>query len=241
MARKKPVYKDDYDEFEDEKEYEDDYDDYDGGYEEENYRNPLKPMVIVLVILLLLFAAIIGLLYIRLQASEKQVTELSTTLSVAQTELNRMQAEAASATPAPVNTPTPAPTQEPTPTPTPESTPEPTQEPTPTPAPDLKDTITDEVLAGVFRPKDENWFEAPRNAWVSSEYMLSVHWGPGMEWLENMVLYRNNPVEILAEQNNWYLLRTPEGKYGWASKGLLTETVPAGVATPTPQTDADPI
>jgi len=237
MARKKPVYQDDYDDYEDE-EYEDDYDD---GYEE-NYRNPLKPIVIVLAILLLVCAAIIALLYIRLQSAEKQVAELSTTLSAAQTELNRVQAEAASATPAPVSTPVPAATPTPTPEVTPTPEPMPTPEPTATPEPPLKDAVTDEILAGVFRPKDENWFEAPRDAWVSSEYMLSVHWGPGMEWLENMVLYRNNQVEILAEQNHWYLLRTPEGKYGWATKTLLTETAPAGAATPTPApADADPI
>ena len=44
-----------------------DYPEYEDESPEETYRDPLKPFLIALVVLLLLFAAIIVLLYMRLQ------------------------------------------------------------------------------------------------------------------------------------------------------------------------------
>ena len=43
------------------------YPEYEDESPEETYRDPLKPFLIALVVLLLLFAAIIVLLYMRLQ------------------------------------------------------------------------------------------------------------------------------------------------------------------------------
>ena len=218
MARKKRDYEEEYEEeYEDEEYEDDDYedDDYD---DEPRRRNPLTPFFVAVLILLILAAAIIALLYMRLQASDDRVTELSAALSTTQTELNRVKAEAASATPAPETTPEPEAT--------PEVTPEPTPEPTATPSPLLKDAITDEMLNGVYRPADGDWFEEAKEGYVTSEYMLAVHWGPGMEWLENMVLYRDNKVELLAMRNIWYLLRTEDGRYGWATSALLKEGTP---------------
>ena len=225
----------------DEDDYDDDYDDDDYYDDEEDYRNPLKPVVIVMAILILLLAAIGALLYMRLQSAEKQNTELSASLSTTQTELNRVKAEAAAQTaqtPAvvdlqPVETAAPEATPEPEPTATPEPTPEPT--PVPTPVPSAPKDTTDEMLAGAVRPVDASWYPSVRTAKVNAEYMLSVHWGPGMEYFENMVLYNNNEVETLAQQNGWTLLRTKEGKYGWALSGFLTETQTVAA------TDAPPI
>ena len=132
---------------------------------------------------------------------------------------------------------TPAP--EPTPTPTPQPTPEPTPEPTPTPAPLLRDTITAEMLGYVYRPADEFWYDEAKTAAVIP-YMLAVHYGPGMDWGENMALNMGDTVEILAKQNGWVLLRTADGRYGWAAGELLRETADAPAATATPAAPVNP-
>ena len=148
-------------------------------------------------------------------------------------------------------TPIPAPTMEPTPVP--ESTPAPTEvpaellatpEPTPVPTPEpsalLKDTITDEMLAGAKRPEEGNWLDHPRTEYVAAEYMLAMRWGPSMAYLENGALYRDEAVEVLAEENGWSLIRAQNGFYRWVVSGLLTENVPAGAATPTPEPTVAP-
>ena len=87
----------------------------------ETYRNPLKPFLIALVVLLLLFAAIIVLLFMRLQTANTRADTLSQELTAVQVQLDDLRAQQAA------ETPTPTPTEAPTPTP------EPTPEPTPTP------------------------------------------------------------------------------------------------------------
>ena len=191
-----------------------DYPEYEDESPEETYRDPLKPFLIALVVLLLLFAAIIVLLYMRLQTANTRAE-----------------------TPTP--TPTEAPTPTPEPTPEPTATPEPTPEPTPTPAPLLRDTITAEMLGYVYRPADEFWYDEAKTAAVIP-YMLAVHYGPGMDWGENMALNMGDTVEILAKQNGWVLLRTADGRYGWAAGELLRETTDAPAATATPAAPVNP-
>ena len=206
----------------------------------ETYRNPLKPFLIALVVLLLLFAAIIVLLYMRLQTATTRAETLSQELTAVQMQLDDLRAQQAAPTdaptPEPVETPTPTPTPEPTPEPT--ATPEPTPEPTPTPKPLLRDTVTDEMLGYVYRPADEFWYDEAKNAAVIP-FMLAVHYGPGMDWGENMALNMNDTVELLAKQNGWLLLRTADGRYGWAASELLRETADAAAATATPAASAD--
>ena len=127
----------------------------------------------------------------------------------------------------------------PEPTPVPTATPEPTPEPTPTPAPLLRDTITAEMLGYVYRPADEFWYDEAKTAAVIP-YMLAVHYGPGMDWGENMALNMGDTVEILAKQNGWVLLRTADGRYGWAAGELLRETADAPAATATPAAPVNP-
>lgn len=188
-----------------------DYPEYEDESPEETYRDPLKPFLIALVVLLLLFAAIIVLLYMRLQTANTRAETLSQELTAAQVQLDDLRAQQAAETPTPAPTEAPTPTPEPTPEPT--ATPEPTPEPTPTPAPLLRDTITAEMLGYVYRPADEFWYDEAKTAAVIP-YMLAVHYGPGMDWGENMALNMGDTVEILAKQNGWVLLRTADGRYG---------------------------
>ena len=201
-----------------------DYPEYEDESTEETYRDPLKPFLIALVVLLLLFAAIIVLLYMRLQTANTRAETLSQELTAVQVQLDDLRAQRAAETPTP--TPTEAPTPTPEPTPEPTATPEPTPEPTPTPAPLLRDTITAEMLGYVYRPADEFWYDEAKTAAVIP-YMLAVHYGPGMDWGENMALNMGDTVEILAKQNGWVLLRTADGRYGWAAGELLRETTDA--------------
>ena len=151
-----------------------DYPEYEDESPEETYRDPLKPFLIALVVLLLLFAAIIVLLYMRLQTANTRAETLSQELTAVQVQLDDLRAQRAAETPTP--TPTEAPTPTPEPTPEPTATPEPTPEPTPTPAPLLRDTITAEMLGYVYRPADEFWYDEAKTAAVIP-YMLAVHYG----------------------------------------------------------------
>ena len=214
-----------------------DYREYEDESPEETYRDPLKPFLIALVVLLLLFAAIIVLLYMRLQTANTRAETLSQELAAVQVQLDDLRAQRAAETPTP--TPTEAPTPTPEPTPEPTATPEPTPEPTPTPAPLLRDTITAEMLGYVYRPADEFWYDEAKTATVIP-YMLAVHYGPGMDWGENMALNMGDTVEILAKQNGWVLLRTADGRYGWAAGELLRETADAPAATATPAAPVNP-
>ena len=235
MARDDRSYDDEY---EDDEEYEDEYEDDEYEEEDEDYprRNPLKPFVIALIILMLLMAVIIGLLFMRLQTANDRVTELNNSLTATRTELNNLLLEKTSATPVPTPSPepTPEPTATPEPTPEPTATPEPTPEPTPTPEPLLKNTVTDEDLAGVIRPADDKWFDHAKKGYVDAAYMLALHWGPNMAWNENMALLRDTPVEMLASQNGWTLVRTAEGKYGWGAGNLFREAPADEAATAAP-------
>ena len=213
------------------------YPEYEDESPEETYRDPLKPFLIALVVLLLLFAAIIVLLYMRLQTANTRADTLSQELTAVQVQLDDLRAQRAAETPTP--TPTEAPTPTPEPTPEPTATPEPTPEPTPTPAPLLRDTITAEMLGYVYRPADEFWYDEAKTAAVIP-YMLAVHYGPGMDWGENMALNMGDTVEILAKQNGWVLLRTADGRYGWAAGELLRETTDAPAATATPAAPVNP-
>ena len=183
-----------------------DYPEYEDESPEETYRDPLKPFLIALVVLLLLFAAIIVLLYMRLQTANTRAETLSQELTAVQVQLDDLRAQRAAETPTP--TPTEAPTPTPEPTPEPTATPEPTPEPTPTPAPLLRDTITAEMLGYVYRPADEFWYDEAKTAAVIP-YMLAVHYGPGMDWGENMALNMGDTVEILAKQNGCVKRPTP--------------------------------
>ena len=204
---------------------------------QERYRDPLKPFLIALIVLLLLFAVIIVLLFMRLQSANSRAETLSQELAVVQTQLDDLRSQP---TPEPTSAPTPTPELTPTPEPTPEptATPEPTPEPTPTPAPLLRDTITEEMLGYVYRPADEFWLDEAKSATVIP-YMLAVHYGPGMDWGENMALNMGDTVELLARQNGWVLLRTADGRYGWAAGELLRETT-AAAAAETPAAPANP-
>ena len=214
-----------------------DYPEYEDESPEETYRDPLKPFLIALVVLLLLFAAIIVLLYMRLQTANTRAETLSQELTAVQVQLDDLRAQRAAEMPTP--TPTEAPTPTPEPTPEPTATPEPTPEPSPTPAPLLRDTITAEMLGYVYRPADEFWYDEAKTAAVIP-YMLAVHYGPGMDWGENMALNMGDTVEILAKQNGWVLLRTADGRYGWAAGELLRETADAPAATATPAAPVNP-
>ena len=190
--------------------------------------NPLKPFVIALVVLLIAALAVGIFLFVRLQDSEASRTQLETDLNAAQAELFNIQAELAAATPTPIPTPTPTPTPEPTPEITPEPTPVVTPEPTPSPL--LKDQVTAEQLGVIYRPDDQYFFETVKAGQVSAAYMLAVHVGPGIAYTENMVLMRDDCVELLALYNGWYLLRTNGGQYGWAASELVNVIT----ATPAP-------
>ena len=210
-----------------------DYQEYEDDYQEETFRNPLKPFLIALVVLLLLFAVIIGLLFTRLQSANTRTETLSQELTAARQQLDDLRAQQAEATDAPTPEPAATPTPTPEPTPEPTATPEPTPEPTPTPAPLLRDTVTDEMLGYVYRPADEFWYDEAKSAAVVP-FMLAVHYGPGMDWGENMALNMGDTVELLAKQNGWVLLRTADGRYGWAAGELLRETAEAPASTATP-------
>lgn len=99
------------------------------------------------------------------------------------------------------------------------------------------------MLGYVYRPADEFWFDEAKNAAVIP-YMLAVHYGPGMDWGENMALNMGDTAELLAKQNGWVLLRTADGRYGWAAGELLRETAdtpaPADPAAPTAPATAAP-
>ncbi len=98
------------------------------------------------------------------------------------------------------------------------------------------------MLGHVYRPADESWYDEAKPA-VVIPYMLAVHYGPGMDWGENMALNMGDTVELLAKQNGWVLLRTADGRYGWAAGELLRETADAAAtATPAaPAGAADPV
>ena len=184
-----------------------DYPEYEDESTEETYRDPLKPFLIALVVLLLLFAAIIVLLYMRLQTANTRAETLSQELTAVQVQLDDLRAQRTAETP--------------------------------TPAPLLRDTITAEMLGYVYRPADEFWYDEAKTAAVIP-YMLAVHYGPGMDWGENMALNMGDTVEILAKQNGWVLLRTADGRYGWAAGELLRETTDAPAATATPAAPVNP-
>ena len=65
----------------------------------ETYRNPLKPFLIALVVLLLLFAAIIVLLFMRLQTANTRADTLSQELTAVQVQLDDLRAQQAAETP----------------------------------------------------------------------------------------------------------------------------------------------
>lgn len=238
MARKEKDYEEteeyEDEEYDDEGDYEDDY-----YYDDYPRRNPLKPFVIALLVLLVLMAAVIGLLYTRLRTANDKITDLNATLEAARTEINSLLNERTSnsqpAQPAQPSEPAqpqdnqdaqvPEVTPEPeaTPEPTPEVTPEPTAEPTPTPAPLLKDSVTDEDLNGIKRPDDGSWLEKPK-AGVVTPYMLALHWGPSMNWNESNALRMDDKVETVAEQNGWRLVRNEKGVYGWCVANLIKDT-----------------
>ena len=232
MARKKEEIDDELDEYEDDEEYDDDYED-DEYYDDEPRRNPLKPFVIALLVLLVLMAAIIGLLYTRLQTANDKVAELNASLEASRTEINNLLSErtggngasaaAPASDPAATPEPTPEPTATPEPTPEPTATPEPTPEPTATPAPLLRDSVTDEMLGGILRPNDESWYEQPKPGAVDAAYLLALHWGPSMEWNEVFALNRDTKVEVVAEQKGWKLIRTEDGRYGWCVGNLIRD------------------
>ena len=100
--------------------------------------------------------------------------------------------------------------------------------------------ITDEMLGGSKRPEEGSWYDQPRTKYVAAEYMLAMRWGPSMAYLENGALYRDEAVEVLAEENGWSLIRAQNGFYRWVVSGLLTENVPAAAATPTPEPTVAP-
>ena len=123
MARKSK----DYDEYDELEEAEDEYDDYEDDYEDDDdyddyyeprRKNPLKAFVIALLVLLVVMAAIIGLLYARLRSANNQVTQLNASLEASRTEINNLISEreaAAAAVPESTPVPTPMPTPEPIP------------------------------------------------------------------------------------------------------------------------------
>lgn len=208
---------------------------------EENYHDPLKALVIALIVVCLLFAGIGVYLFLQLNSANERADSLSSQLTSVQSELDAIRAEQAAATPTPeptaVPTPTPEPTPTPSPTPEPTATPSPTPEPTPVP---LREAVTAEMLGDVYRPEDSLWLDEAETA-VVVPYMLAVHYGPGMDWGENMALNMNDTVEILAKQNGWFLIRTTTGRYGWAAGEFLNITVVEATATPAPSTSTDAI
>ena len=72
-----------------------DYPEYEDESPEETYRDPLKPFLIALVVLLLLFAAIIVLLYMRLQTANTRAETLSQELTAVQVQLDDLRAQRA--------------------------------------------------------------------------------------------------------------------------------------------------
>ena len=87
----------------------------------------------------------------------------------------------------------------------------------------LGDSITDEMLGGVVRPNAENWLAQPKAGVVTADYMLALHWGPGMNWYECGALMHDDKVETVAEQVGWRLVRTANGKYGWAVSNFVKD------------------
>ncbi len=137
---------------------------------------------------------------------------------------------AVNAIPYKTNTPAPIPTPSPTPAATPMSTPVPS--PTPTP---LKDTVTNEMLAGAVRPRDESWLDEARTVKVVNAWVLALHWGPGTNYSENLALNAGDYAQELARENGWSLIRTIGGQYRWANSYFLREeNIPLPTATPAP-------
>ena len=54
-----------------------------------------------------------------------------------------------------------------------------------------------------------------------------------------MALNMGDTVELLAKQNGWVLLRTADGRYGWAASELLRETTDDAAATAVPEAPAN--
>ena len=86
------------------------------------------------------------------------------------------------------------------------------------------------MLGGAVRPKDANWFDAPRTGKVVNAWVLALHWGPGDGYYENLALYADDVVEMLAQENGWTLIRTANNQYRWANSYYLQEINP----TPAP-------
>ena len=59
-------------------------------------------------------------------------------------------------------------------------------------------------------------------------------------FVKRVVGLPGDTVEILAKQNGWVLLRTADGRYGWAAGELLRETADAPAATATPAAPVNP-
>ena len=86
--------------------------------------------------------------------------------------------------------------------------------------------VGDDGDVTIPRPADEFWYDEAKTAAVIP-YMLAVHYGPGMDWGENMALNMGDTVELLARQNGWVLRETADA--------------PAATATPAaPVNPADP-
>ena len=241
-------YEDEYDdEYEDE--YEDDeYEDYEEDDDEYPLRNPLKPLVIGLLILLLVMTALAAVLFLQLRSANGRVSDLTNSLNATRTELNNLLAERTSATPTPEITPEPVYTPEPpaevTPeiTPEPTETPEPTPEPTATPVPLLREAITDEDLGEVYRPKDGEWYDAAKPSVVTDDaFQLALRWGPGEEYYYmNWILTHGDRVDVLAKRGNWVLIRDGQGRFGWTTGAYLrdatAEEIAAAAAAPATET-----
>ena len=177
-----------------------DYPEYEDESPEETYRDPLKPFLIALVVLLLMFAAIIVLLYMRLQTANTRAETLSQELTAVQVQLDDLRAQRAA------ETPTPTPTEAPTPTP------EPTPEPTPVPE-----------YEGLSVQPTTYYNEGEQPTYtVTDGNNLNMRGGPGTDYDKIGQVPASTGVTALGtnEDGSWVVVNY-NGTYGWLKTEFL--------------------
>lgn len=214
-----------------------DYPEYEDESPEETYRDPLKPFLIALVVLLLLFAAIIVLLYMRLQTANTRAETLSQELTAVQVQLDDLRAQRPPRRRRPRRPKRPHPPRNRRRSPPPRRSRRRNRRPrlprscaTRSPPRCSATSTVRRMSSGMTRQRP------PLSSRTCSPFTMAPAWTGVRTWRSTWA----TPVEILAKQNGWVLLRTADGRYGWAAGELLRETADAPAATATPAAPGQP-
>jgi hypothetical protein len=67
---------------------------------------------------------------------------------------------------------------------------------------------------------------------------IEMHTGPGVGYPITNVIERGDEIGIIKQRTDWFLVRGPSGKEGWASKEQMEQTLqPSGLAVDFPDAD----